>query len=1612
MVVEPSKLVIRTCRSCELDVSLPPGLDDPKCPGCQGPLEVPADPDGDAQDKTLHDLPSEANTALDIDLADAGRRARGEHETASGDPEEADTATYPPDKPLPVRHLGPYELRRVLGKGGMGIVYEAYQPALARTVALKVIRGDEAGDEELQRFIREARAAAKLQHPNIVPIFEVGEHDGRHFFTMEMISGQTLTALARKKRISPEESARVIAKLARAIHYAHERKIIHRDLKPSNVLIDEKGEPHVMDFGLAKDLSEVSGLTLTGVAMGSPPYMPPEQARGEFKKVDEVSDVYGLGATLYECLTGSPPFKGKSLYDVIAKVLVEEPSPPRKANENIPYDLETICLKALEKEKWRRYPAADELASDLERFLGGETIRAARLGLTTRVGRVIERHKLQIFSVLIPVAVAAALAAYAFGGRLPSTRANTETTPTEIRMGPIADAADKLSRGQTTALAALLGRCATLPTNAVIATSLADLTPSSNARNTFDRTSASPDAQIAHAVLAEIADGLIEDDEAVSRERLAEIVRSWLVAEDANLASLASRTALALRGARRDDGEAFRLALASPLTILDGAILSCAKRTKLYRGRSLEHVLSDLCSDGAPQHALASARSTPQQLANSGVIGSFGPGPRWQFPPTRLPREPTASTTRPRAKGLLAPGSRPLDLHPTVPLCTANRQYVLVGWLRFVYVLDNQSGRILARQRLPGLARGLEYATDGSFWILVEHGDVPTSYGVRLDLSAGVRVQLRDGNGQPIPPRKFVPSNPRHATDVLRRVASALVPTFERTVEAWENPSLGTPILRIQFDYPVPAGYRLDLGFTQAGGTVNVAPRLGGLRSSSIAAIATDGPAATAGLKNPGSLLAITGPLQFRSPPTQRDPSHNPRISLKVSRAARGTKPFRYVPLRRLAPPEWLACADEVATLLSLSEDPNPWLQAFRAAALGQANAELEEARSLARWAARSKHLSPRGRVELGCFLDIWGFQAAADLCFAAALAELTRDFAFIPEWAGYGRLDCGQPLAQRVEAHWFAGEGERALTLTRWRNAFAPALAESKRALRIYQRAGVQTASFALPTDLATPPPAIGLGDGVPKGLGQFAALSLQRLDHAMRLQTWFVFAIGGLLLITFVRYRRHSIRGLSRLGAATFKARSSMWLKRPWVRLRYSWPTFFTLNDKLSLVILYFVFFGLFAYQDAGLDALVVHSRAPTPLQAGLPAEATTLAWVEKELGKPILGSNAYLLAWLQAASGREVKPSVQKALAATSDGRAHLLLAEILLAEGAGADIESHLERAVSLDPALGPRVDFLRARQQGDRVRQEQLAHDLARVEIRLAVVHGAHELTNGSTPNTILAPAPTVDERNRLLLGTDAWWKRFPGMLSRGVTGLSSTKVGASVEEFESAYGWVMDPHRARNRWFFLIPASLILLVASLFMPSAHRFEPLQSDLTPPRSLQVLRLLFPGMPQFNLGRPVRAVLLLLPFLYVVQTITHVGSNSVFRGQQTFATSLSPIEVAALTAENVSALPAIRVQHQIEMVLFLLLVFILHWIDLALSQRKIYRAGARERIEDRLIIPIDSLSVLPEAPGSVDTNLDTEADTGQEKTFIDSERQAGPFDQTEPQAPPPDSRHSDN
>ncbi len=1608
-MVEPSKLVIRTCRSCELDVSLPAGVDEPKCPSCQGPLEVPEDPDGDAQDKTLHDLPSEADTALEIDLADAGRRARGEHETASSDPDEAiNTATYPPDKPLPVRRLGPYELRRVLGKGGMGVVYEAYQPALDRTVALKVIRGDEAGHEELQRFIREARAAAKLQHPNIVPIYEVGVHDGRHFFTMELISGKTLTALARKKRISPEESARVIAKLSRAIHYAHERKIIHRDLKPSNVLIDENGEPHVMDFGLAKDLTEVSGLTLTGVAMGSPPYMPPEQARGEFRKVDEVSDVYGLGATLYECLTGSPPFKGKSLYDVIAKVLVEEPSPPRKANENVPYDLETICLKALEKEKWRRYPTADELANDLERFLGGETIRAARLGLTTRVGRIIERHKLQIFSVLIPVAVAVALAAYAFGGRLPSTRPGGENRPTEIRRGPIADAADKLSRGQTKALASLLSRCAKLPTNAAIAKSLAELPPSSNARNAFDRAEGEADARIAQNLLAEIADALIEDDEAVSRERLAEIVHGWVVAADRDLAALARRVALALRGARRDDSQAFRLALEPPLTVLDTAILECARRTKLYRGRTLEFVLEDLCAPDAPQQVLASARSAPQQLANSGVIRAYGPGTSWHFPPVRLPRESASSPPRPSAKGLIRAGPKPLDLRPTVPLCTADGELVLVGWLRFLHVLDNQTGRVLARHRLPGLARELEYASDGSFSILVERVDMPTFYSVRLDRSAGVEIQLRDKNNDPIPNLEFVPSDPTLATDVLRRVASALVPDFEQTVEVWERPSAGRPILRDQFDYPVPAGHTLDLGFTQPGfagsqpmRTATVAPKLGSLRSSTISPVAS-GPAAMAKLSSPGSLLEISGPLLLRSPTTRDgDPSREPRITLRLSRQRRA---FRYVPLRRFNSEEWLECANRIKPLLERADDPNPWLQAYRAAALRSANAEPKEASDLARWAARSKHLSPRGRVELGCFLDTWGFEGAADLCFDAALVELTRDHAFIPEWAGYGSLDCGQPLARQVERHWFAERGERALTLTRWRNAFAPVLAESKRALRTYQRAGVQTASFALPTDLATPPPAIVLGEGVPKGLVRFSALSLQRLDHAMELKSWFVSAIGLLLLITYVRYRRHSIRGLARIGAATFSERTAMWFKRPWVRLRYTWPTFFTLSDKLSLVVLYFVFFGLFAYEDVGLDALVVHSRVPAPLQAGLPAEKTTLAWVEGELETPPQGSEAYMLAWLQASTGGKVDESVRLALGAATEGRAHLLLGEILQPEG--ADIEPHLTRAVSLDPELAPHVEFLHARQRGDRLAMERLAHDLSRTEIRLAVVHGARQLTSVAGGSAvILAPAPTTAERDRLLLGTDAWWARFPQVLSRGVTGLTSSKVGASVKEFEAAFGWIMSPYRARNRWFFLIPASLILLVASLFMPSAHRFEPLASDLAPPRSLQILRLLVPGMPQFNLGRPVRAVLLLLPFLYVVQTITHVGSNTVFRGQQTFATRLSPIEVAGLTAENVSALPAIRVQHQIEMVLLLLVIFILHWIVLALAQRKIYRPDdARERIEDRLIIPIDSLSVLPEAPPSVGSNLDTEAESGQDETFLDSERQAGPFDRTEPQKPP--------
>lgn len=289
--------------------------------------------------------------------------------------------------------FGDYELLEELGRGGQGVVYRARQVSLNRIVALKVIGlGQWATPAHFKRFHLEAEAAAGLDHPNIVPIYEVGERDGSCFFSMKIVQGGgPLDQVASGAPFSAREAAELVAKLARTVHYAHQRGILHRDIKPGNILVDAGGEPHLTDFGLARLLEKESTITRTLEVFGTPSYMAPEQAAGENNQLTTGTDIYGLGAVLYYLLTGAPPFAGGSTYETIRLVLQTEPKRPSLVRSGISRDFETICLKCLEKQPARRYRSADALANELERFLDGEPILSRHISSVERAWRWCRR---------------------------------------------------------------------------------------------------------------------------------------------------------------------------------------------------------------------------------------------------------------------------------------------------------------------------------------------------------------------------------------------------------------------------------------------------------------------------------------------------------------------------------------------------------------------------------------------------------------------------------------------------------------------------------------------------------------------------------------------------------------------------------------------------------------------------------------------------------------------------------------------------------------------------------------------------------------------------------------------------------------------------------------------------------------------------------------------------------------------------------------------------------------------------------------------------------------------------------------------------------------------
>ncbi len=301
-----------------------------------------------------------------------------------------------PDTGTTISYIGDYELIEIVAQGGMGVVYKALQRSLNRLVALKLLLGGaHARADYKRRFRQEAELAAMLQHPNIVPIYEVGEHEGQPYFSMEYVAGSDLEKLTRQHPLAPRQAAEYVRTLAEAVHYAHQQGVLHRDLKPSNILVGLDGRPRITDFGLARQTDADSSLTSIGAVLGTPGFLPPEQASSKYGAAGPWSDIYALGALLFHLLTGRPPFLAATITETVQQVLESDPVAPRRLNAAVDRDLETICLKCLEKEPRRRYQDGGDLAEDLGRWLTGEPIRARPVTAIARVWKWIRRRPAQ-----------------------------------------------------------------------------------------------------------------------------------------------------------------------------------------------------------------------------------------------------------------------------------------------------------------------------------------------------------------------------------------------------------------------------------------------------------------------------------------------------------------------------------------------------------------------------------------------------------------------------------------------------------------------------------------------------------------------------------------------------------------------------------------------------------------------------------------------------------------------------------------------------------------------------------------------------------------------------------------------------------------------------------------------------------------------------------------------------------------------------------------------------------------------------------------------------------------------------------------------------------------
>ncbi|MFA6294574.1 MAG: protein kinase, partial [Victivallales bacterium] len=421
-IVDKVKLA---CSHCSLE-GVPdsvPANEVIKCEKCDRPLiiisverEIPVSLDDDitsAEENPANDGSSGKSTGNGYTLAVGSSSIVMKHPAPS-----PDAPAKVPKGGILNKTFGKFEIIREIARGGMGIVYKVYDPDLRRELALKVLlQGEGASENAIKRFMREARAAGNLNHPNIVPVHEMGQIDGQYFFTMDFVEGHSLQDYMEGRgvrKLRKHEFIEKVRDVCLALQAAHDKRIIHRDMKPANIMIrKDDGQVLLMDFGLAKECSNSSIVSMTGVVLGSPAYMSPEQAKGNVHGIDHRADIYSIGILLYEGLTGIQPFCGETVFDTLTKVVHQEPVPPRHITSGIPVDLQNIVLKCMEKDPAKRYSSAMELAADLDAYLNGDKVSAKSVMFTIRLWRKIRRRPLALAGVVaVPLVIAAVVAAW------------------------------------------------------------------------------------------------------------------------------------------------------------------------------------------------------------------------------------------------------------------------------------------------------------------------------------------------------------------------------------------------------------------------------------------------------------------------------------------------------------------------------------------------------------------------------------------------------------------------------------------------------------------------------------------------------------------------------------------------------------------------------------------------------------------------------------------------------------------------------------------------------------------------------------------------------------------------------------------------------------------------------------------------------------------------------------------------------------------------------------------------------------------------------------------------------------------------------------------------